>query len=350
MPTQIVLSWTVSTVNTPFSPLGATAALAAVSLYDNPTHDPVLGQLLGLTVATDVTTTDAAGATRTLTLNMFSTTAPPAFPCQPRTSTPPQPPYPLMRAELLEGNFAPVNGSMTVGTSSPQTATLSPGDTIQFLAQQGVYYIVASVASTTIDLTVPYTGVTQTTGAFREVPDPATILAVFSTSTLDAAGAAGARRVSVSYTDSAGNPFTVGADLNGTQPVLVTLDPGSVDVAQIDTFRVLTVGAFSASVGQITLVELKSTPTAAASTDERQMLIGRPLVYMPPSYFAIAQQGASQTTPATPPSNAQLSVPLAGAVSLTTEGAPVAFVSAMFAGTIRRMLAVPVTANAITFV
>jgi hypothetical protein len=110
--------------------------------------------------------------------------------------------------------------------------------------------------------------------------------------------------VSLSYKDSTGaGPFTVIVDLMGTYPSPVTLHAGSIDIAEITAMSVDTVGGFGNSVGQITLCELSSAlppiPSNATPeefqdlTDQAQMLISRGLVYLPPSYFALAQQGAS---------------------------------------------------------
>lgn len=113
-------------------------------------------------------------------------------------------------------------------------------------------------------------------------------------------------------------------------PANITLDPGSVDIAEIENISISTTGGFGNSIGQITLAELSSpvpnippnaTPgtgigaaqgdrTFFALTDAAQLLIGRALAYLPPSYFALAQQGAS--TPQ-----------LEGAFALTTGSASV---------------------------
>ncbi len=317
MPSQIVLEWEVSVAGTPFGPAAAAAALAAVELYDNATTDPVLGQLFGLTVDADVTAPGAGVATRTLTLNMDAAnapTAPPPFPCNPRTSTPPQLPYPLRESVTLPGSFVPENGVMAVPTTATQVPSLAVGDIVQFLSQIGVFYEIGVVASSAITLTAPYTGITGATGAYKEKPVPVVLAAIYSTSPLDTNGVAtvpaivadaGARTVELTYDDSAGGgPFTATVQLTGKRPAAVTLEGGSVDIAVILGMEIASAGAFDNSVGQITLVELSSelptipinaTPTNFAQlTDEAQLLITRHLAYLPPSYFALAGQGSSR--------------------------------------------------------
>ena len=72
MPNQIVLAWEVDVTNSTLGPAGAATLLGAVPLYSDPETDPVLGQLLGLTVASDVSSTPGGGlAKRTLT-NLYN--------------------------------------------------------------------------------------------------------------------------------------------------------------------------------------------------------------------------------------------------------------------------------------
>jgi hypothetical protein len=319
MANQIVLAWTVSVANTPLGPVQAAARLAAVPLYENATTDPVLGQNFGLTVASDATTNDATSATRTLTLNMTAANtpkAPPPFPCHPITSTPPVLPYPLRKAVTLPGSFFPQQGLMNVPTTMSQIPSLSIGDSVQFLSQEGVFYTVASVGPTSFNLTAPYTGTTENTEAFKEIADPASLarVAVYSTSDLDTNGVAtdpaipagsGAHTVTLIYNDSTGaGPFTTQASLTGKRPATFSSpDAQGIDVAEIVQLFIPDVGAFGNSVGQITLVELsEDLPTIPSNatpldfahlTDEAQMLIGKSLAYLPPSYFALAQQGLS---------------------------------------------------------
>ena len=320
MADQIVLSWIVDVTGTPLGPAEAAAALGAVELYDNETTDPVLGQLFGLTVASDVSAaTSPSEATRTLKLNMNienSPPAPPPFPCQPVTSDPPELPYPLTRSVTLGGSFFVTNGLAVVPTTRSQTQTLSPTDVIEFLIQSGVQYTILTVTESEITLTTPFTGRTANTGAFQGVPAPATPPAIYTTSDLDSGGVtetvppippqAGGREVEIEYFDSTGaGPFDAEVTLTGRRPVLVPLELGSIDIAVITSMQVEDPGDFENSVGQITLVELSKVPPSlpfeptpdefrGRLTDESQLLIDRHLVYLPPSYFALAQQQASK--------------------------------------------------------
>jgi len=320
MATQIILAWTVNVAGSSIGPTQAQALLEAVPLYQSAAADPVLGQIGGLTVASDVTTTSGSEATRTLTLNMTSAhspTAPPPFPCQPITATPPAPPYPLQQSVTLPGTFAPQNGLTVVPTSRSQIPSIVGGGvtSIQFNSQLGVYYTVNTVGSNSITLATPYTGVTGSTGASKQVAAPVTQAAIYSSSALDTAGVSstspavpagsGAQTVSLSYLDSTGaGPFTVTVSLTGKRPAPVTLAAGSLNIAVITAFSVASTGAFGNSVGQITLSALSgpipavppNTPIGiylVQLTDQAQLLLGTPLVYLPPSFFAIAQQGAA---------------------------------------------------------
>lgn len=323
MADQLVLSWTVNVSGTTLGAAEAAAALGAIPLYDNGTTDPVLGQLFGLTVASDVSIVSGPSeATRTLTLNMNSEndpTAPPPFPCQPITATPPKLPYPLTRTKPLGGSFFVQTGLAVVPTTRDQTQTINPGDTIEFLAQGGVQYTILTVTEDEITLTALFTGKTANTGAFQRVPAPATRPAIFSTSDLDSAGVletapaippqVGGREVEIEYFDSTGaGPFDTDVALTGRRPVAIELEPGSIDIAVISAMNVEEPGAFENSVGQITLVdmaeggvpELPFEPTPdeyrGRLTDEAQLAIDRHLVYLPPSYFALSQQQRSLVT------------------------------------------------------
>ena len=141
-------------------------------------------------------------------------------------------------------------------------------------------------------------------------PAPATVVAFYSTNTLDTDGVAttptipagsGAQIMTLTYLDSnGGGPFTVHTKLMGKYPAVVTL--GSIyPLAEITECFIEQVGAFGNSVGQITLCELKAAlpPIPADATpadfydgltDAAQLEILRPLVYLPPSYFALSQQ------------------------------------------------------------
>jgi hypothetical protein len=321
MPNQLTLAFTANVANSSYGPAKAAAALAAVDLYENVSNDPVLGQFFGLTVSSDTTTDTATSATRTIVLNMTgvtgSPTAPPPFPCNPITATPPVPPYKLLSPVPLSGSFLTTPGSSVVTTSRNQLPSLTPGAIVQFLAQPGVFYTIEplGVTATAIALTTAYTGTfSEDDGAVVMVPAPAPIAAIYSTSPLDSNGVAitpalpagsGARSVQISYLDSTGaGPFTVTTPLMGTFPSPITLAMGSKDIATILSMVVATTGGFNNNVGQITLCQLSSAapyvaPDATvqqfqALTDQAQGLITRGLVYLPPSYFALAQQSASQ--------------------------------------------------------
>ena len=234
MSDQLILAWTVDVTNSSFGPVQAAAALAAVTLYENPTTDPVLGQFFGLTVFSYSTAPGPSSATRTLTLNMTpAAAAPPPFPCHPRTSTPPELPYPLRTTKTLPGSFFVENGVATVDTTDSQIPSLSNGDVLQFLSQQGVFYTVAAPpGSTSIVITPAYSGTTGNTGAFKEVAAPVTLAAFYSTSELDTDAVAtvppipqgpGAQTVQLDYKDSTGSPFTSTVTLTGKRPAAVVL-------------------------------------------------------------------------------------------------------------------------------
>lgn len=319
MANQIVLAWVVDVGGSPFSPAQAAVAISQANapLYGDLTTDPMLGQMFGLTVESDVTSTPSAStAKRTLTLNMNATgarAAPPPFPCHPRTTTPPVLPYPLRESKTLPGSFFVSLGSTVVPTTATQIPSLSIGDSIQFLSEPGVFYEVASLTATVVNLTAPYTGATGNTGAFKEIIAPVTIAAFYSSSDLDTAGVAttpaipagsGAQTVSLTYDDSLGNgPFTVSVSLTGKRPAAVVLDGASVDIAEVQDIVVTGGGDFGNSVGEITLVELSSalppilvgrTPLEFAKlTDEAQLLIAKSLAYIPQSYPALAAQNAT---------------------------------------------------------
>lgn len=325
----MVLAWTVPVAGSSFSPTQAAAALAAVDLYANQVTDPVLAQFFCLNVASDVTANDATSATRTLTLQMVGVEI--LFPCHPRTSTPPEPPYPLVAARTLPGSFFVTLGLATVDTTDSQIPSLNVGDEIQFLNQQGVVYEVLSIDSAIqITLTTAFTGTTGNTGAFKEVSTPKTLLAIYSSSELDTNGVAntdpaipagsGARTVEFTYEDSTGAPFTVTVELTGKRPAPIVLDPASLDVASILEVEIATAGAFEVNVGQLTIAGLSAeipdvppdtpigtgigiiegaAPTVYGNrtfkdlTDEAMMLIEEHLAYVPPSYSSLVQQQLS---------------------------------------------------------
>lgn len=320
MPNQIILAWTVDTAGSSIGPSQAGTVLGNVPLYANRSNDPILGQFFGLTVADDATTTSGSTATRTLTLNMTnagSPPAPPAFPCQPNTAGPPVLPFKLFKSVRLPGSFAPSNGNAVVDTTASQIPSITGGGatSIQFDAQLGVYYPVNSLSSSEVTLSTPYTGVSGNTCASKLVAAPVKRAAIYSSSPLDTAAVtatspnvpagSGARTWTLSYMDSTGaGPFTVTVSLSGKRPAPVTLAGGSVDIAVVTAFHPASYGAFGNTVGQVTLscvtgpiaTVQPNTPIGTylgTLTDQAQLLLGLPLVYTPPSYFALAQQGAA---------------------------------------------------------
>ena len=305
MANRIVLSWTVSVAGSSRTPAQAVAALeqSNAPLYVSTTNDPVLGQFFGLTVENDATTPTADGATRTLTLNMDSAVgapfAPPAFPCHPTTSTPPALPYPLTVAEELDGSFLVTSGSDVVSSTKSQLATLDATDVVQFSAQPGVDYAIVSVSAGGMVIAPAFTGQTDNSSAVVLVPAPVSLptgappAAIYSSSPLDSLTGSGARTVSLSYTDSLGASATVVVDLDGAYPVHVTLAGGTIDITIVTDMHVASVGGFGNSVGQITLSSLTEAILSEDTQDEAQLKLDLALVYLPPSYFAIAQPMAS---------------------------------------------------------
>jgi hypothetical protein len=241
-------------------------------------------------------------------------------------------PYPLRTTKTLPGSFFVTQGSTVVQTTETQLPSVSTGDSVQFLSQEGVFYTLAGgTTATQMNLTAPYTGTTGNTGAFKEISDPVSIAAVYSTSDLDTNGVAtvpaipagaGARTLAITYTDSTGTTGRAAtATLTGKRPAALAFTNGNGIIAAIENIAIATAGGFGNSIGEITLVSLSSalpglppglppgTGIGAAETtigkvgapiprtfktmtDEAQLLIDRHLAYLPPSYFSLAQQGA----------------------------------------------------------
>ena len=293
----IRLAWSVDITGSSFDPAQAAAALSAVVLYADPVTDPVLGQLLGLTVTTDTTAPTGSGATRTLTLAMTAAggppLAPPPFPCHPTTPSPPVLPYKLQKNASLAGGFTAATGSTSVATEVSQTPSLNIGDTIQFASQLGVNYTVATVTPA-LTLTGPYTGKFSNTTAFKVLPAPSSLFAIYSTSPLDSAAGSGAQRIALSYLDSLGAPGTISVILAGKRPVQGALAGGTIDIATIVSMSVSNVGGFQNSVGQITLSDLSAPISINDTDDQAQLKLALALAYLPPSYFSLSQQGASE--------------------------------------------------------
>lgn len=339
MANQLTLAFSVSTVSTIYTPTQAAAKLAAVPLYASAAADPVLGQAFGLTVASGgdtsapysqavLTATDASpivvGVASTVGLANGM-------------------PVTVVGAT---GNTA-ANGSFKIAALTPNSFALvgSTGNG----AYTGGGVVTAPVATRTLVLNMtsvpgapqapppfpcrptgpltpppgappapPYALTETTIDRYTRKPvtlaAPAALVALYSTSDLDTDGVAttpaipagsGAQVVTLTYMDSTGvgGPFTVTTALKGKFPAVVALHAGSVDVAEVTACFVSQTGAFANSVGQITLAALSAAPAAVRANaepadfpglaDAAQLLIARPLVYLPPSYFALAQQQAS---------------------------------------------------------
>ena len=297
MANQIILSWTVSVAGTSRTPAQAAAALgqANAPLYANATNDPVLGAFFGLAVKTDTTVATPTGATRTLTLNMNAAlgapNAPPAFPCQPNSSTPPTPPYTLSTPTPIEGDDAFLtNGSPVVQVAQNRYAD---GDVVQFSTEIGVSYTVIGLGTGTITIAPAFTGPTGPSAVVELVPAPVTLAAVYSTCPLDSLTGSGARTVSITYEDTLGASGTVVVDLDGGYPVPITLAGGTINIAVVTDMHVASVSGFGNSVGQITLSSLSEAILEDDDQDEAQLKLDTPLVYLPNSYFAIAQPTTS---------------------------------------------------------
>lgn len=282
--------------------------------------------------------------------------APPPLPCRPVGPVPPAPPVPpTLDGELQDAaparpappNPPPQPPYALVDASTQQTIALATGAAAGAYSSAEVVPARQVVVGVAVDLASPGTavypaGTTVVVGqpapgapsAFTPSPVDATVAAltrVFQATvpvagkpvqaTVSAPGGGGgsasvsatvalavpvpagpgARAVSLSYLDSTGaGPFTVVTALTGKLPAPVALAGGSVDVAVVTDLHVASTGAFENSVGQVTLAEL-TAPTAvvhpnaglAEQQDAAQLLLGRALVYLPPSYFALTQQGAA---------------------------------------------------------
>jgi hypothetical protein len=321
--------------------VGATGNTAANGSFKIAALTPTGFALIGSTgngAYTGGGTVTAPVATRTLTLNMTSVdypTAPPPFPCRPTGPLEPPPGAPYSQgamaysqAVLTATNTSPIVAGVasTAGLTNGMVVTVvdATGNT----AANGSFEIAAltmnSFALVGSTGNGAYTGggmvaipyeLTQTTidrYTRRPVtkPVPAAVVAFYSTSNLDTDGVdtipaipagSGAQIMALTYLDSTGaGPFTVYTKLMGKYPAVVTLHAGSIDVAEIAECFVYQTGAFENSVGEITLSALAAPlPVIPADatpadfkglTDAAQMTIIRPLIYLPPSYFALSQQ------------------------------------------------------------
>jgi hypothetical protein len=341
MANQITLAFSVSTAATIYTPADAAAALAAVSLYADAETDPVLGQAFGLTVADDVVSTGGVTYTgesggpfqpgETVTDSPSGGTATVALDDDGRL---------FFVAGTASGTFA--HGDTITGGSSGATATVNVADalggptpTVAGATRILVLNMTSALGQPTAPPpflcrptgplapppaaapTLPYTLTETTTDRYTRQPvtanAPAAIAAFYSSSDLDTDGVAttpaipagaGAQVMALTYLDSTGaGPFTVHTSLKGKFPAVVPLAGGSIDIAKIVACFPSQTGPFKNSVGQITLSALSAAPPAipadatpddfAELTDAAQLTITRPLVYLPPSYFALAQQGTA---------------------------------------------------------
>jgi hypothetical protein len=337
---QLTLAFSVATVSTIYTPAQAAAKLAAVPLYTSTATDLVLGQAFGLTVASDVVST--GGVTYT------GEAGGPFVPGETVTDSPGGGTATVAVDESgmlmlffvegsASGTFA--HGDTITGATSHATATVNnaaadggptsttPGATrvlvLNMTAESG-----APLAPPPFPCrptgpqapppagppALPYVLEQTTTNRYTllpvTAPAPAKVAAFYSTNDLDTDGVAttpaipagsGAQIVGLTYLDSTGaGPFTVYTKLMGKFPAQVALHAGSVDVAEITECFVEQTGAFDNSVGQITLCALEAALPAIPAdatpadfpglTDAAQLTITRPLIYLPPSYYALAQQ------------------------------------------------------------
>jgi hypothetical protein len=338
MANQLTLAFSVATTNTIYTPAQAATKLAAVPLYESAGNDPVLGQAFGLTVASDEVST--GGVTYT------GEAGGPFLPGETVTDTPGGGTATVALDDdgtlyfvegTASGTFA--HGDTITGGTSGATATVNnaaalggptattPGATrvliLNMTAVPGVPYAPPSFpcrpvgpllpppdAPPTLPYVLSQTTIDRYTRLPVTKPAPAPIVAFYSTNDLDTNGVAtdpaipagsGAQIMALTYLDSTGaGPFTVHTNLTGKFPAVVTLHAGSVDVAEITECFISQTGAFKNSVGQITLCALAAVPAAIRTdatpadfpglADTAQLTITRPLIYLPPSYFALAQQ------------------------------------------------------------
>lgn len=387
MANRLNLAFSVATANTILTPAQAAAKLAAVPLYSSGQTDPILGQAFGLTVAIDEVST--GGVTYT------AESGGPFLPGETVTATSGGTATVALDEDGMlyfvlgteSGTFAhldTITGGTSLATATVNNAAADGGPTP---TTPGATRVLTLNMTSVEDgptapppfpcrptgpiepppgaaPTTPYTLTETTENPYTELPQtlpaPAAVLAFYSTSDLDTDGIAtvppippgsGAQVVELSYKDSTGAGFSVFVKLMGKFPAEVTLAGGSVDVAEVIALSVFQTGAFENSVGQITLAALAAPlptfPTNAAPedfpglTDAAQMTITRPLVYLPPSYFALAQQpnsapqlagdfGVKQDSPTVLTTVSQVGIltgagELAGTVNVTHDDASITF-------------------------
>ena len=313
---QIVLTYQV--VPTNVAPAVMAAAMAAVSLYATNTApnstDPVLGQLMGLTVATDVSSSHVGIAQRTLTLNMDATLgapyAPPTFQIHPQT----------------------VDGQAAIFSSSAE-------DSRMVSVIDGCAVVCPA-----------------------DCPPAPTVRAGI-----------GAYTVRITYTDAEGDVGVVTVTLLGRTPVPIPIAAGTKGIAVVDSIVILTTGSLGSSVGQITASVLTSHGCPAALTaavpgpcdvcsqnpspqDMLQNQLGESLAYTPNSYYSMAMQLNPTTTgQCAPPEPCEPCEPcdpftIVPAPPLPTPSLLIAMLTNYFTNTLALALAAPVQALTPTLV
>jgi len=150
LPAQVTLEYSVTTANNQ-TDLSLLSAMQAVVLYTSPTQDPLLCQVLGLTVQNDSSGSSPGTVTRIITLNMTiaagAPVAPPSFDVHP-------PPKEVPRVVLFSS--APAD---TAGGAGAQSVTLG------YLDEAGNAATVTVALEGRTPVAVPLAG--NTSGFFR---------------------------------------------------------------------------------------------------------------------------------------------------------------------------------------
>lgn len=254
---QIVLAYSVTATNA--TPAAIQTAMAAVPLYTSPTADPVLGQMMGLTVDADATTIAMNVVTRTLTLNM-----------DPAAGTPFAPPFFTIHPQTVDNPAAIFSTSIEDALLATDTEYCPPDC------------------------------------------DPDCAPEVSTRPGI------GAYTVEISYHDAGGHAGTVSVTLNGRTPVSIPLAAGTLGIAVVDDIVITSTGLLGANVGQLTVsvvaphgcpasltTPAKPCPTCSQNPSAQDLLqdgLGQALGYVPNSYYSYAMQ-TNPTVPAVcPPS------------------------------------------------
>ena len=334
MANQLVLAFSVPTAGSVYTPTQAATKLSSVPLYANTATDPVLGQAFGLTVADDasaaysetlLTATDttpivagvastvglADGMVVTITGATGNTGANGSFVVADLTDVG----FTLV-GSTGTGAYTPSSGTVTAPVAT-RTLTLNmtsnddPPAPPPFPCRPMGPLVPPPNAPPTLPYVLEETTIDRYTRLPVTKPAPAVVAAFYSSSNLDTYGwptyliptipaGPGAQIVQLDYHDSTGAAFTAYTKLTGKFPAVVSLSGGGIDIAQVDACFLHTTGVFENSVGEITLCELEAALPAIPAdatpadfpglTDAAQLTITRPLVYLPPSYFALSQQ------------------------------------------------------------